>query len=147
MEEEEEEEEDKAIASRPFVPAVHFSAVVLAGIALLYPPTAPDISSLRASSRSSCSTFVAKLRTRPKRERLLGLDSCFEERLIEAAAGHPLGPPVRQGYKNAVNWFRPGSHLVRSWFRPGSELTAGRFGCKLHLGRGCFFITTEDGQG
>ena len=114
----------------------------LLGFALIYLPTAPYICSLRTSSRNTCSTFVSKIRTRPKRERPLGPDRCLEERPIEAAAGHPLGPPVRQGYKNAVNWFGAASQLVRTWFGAGSQLAAGQSGCNLHLGRGCFYITT-----
>ena len=55
--EEEQEEEDKANAEQPLMPAVHFWAVVLAGIVLQFPPTALYISSLRASSPSNWRQF------------------------------------------------------------------------------------------
>ena len=87
---------------------------------------------------------MAKIRTRPKRERPLGPDGCLEERLIEAAAGHPLGPPVRQGYKKAVNWFRAGSQLVRSWFAPGSDLVRTWFAAGSHLDLGTPSTLDED---
>ena len=106
------------------MPAVHFSAVVLAGIALLYPPTAPDISSLRAASPSSWRQF--------------------------RTGSAPLAASwVR--FELVRNWVGTGSHLDRTRFAPGSHLVRSRFapesGNGLHLEGGCLFIRTVDGGG
>ena len=94
---------------------------VLAGIALQFPPTAPYISSLGASSRSNCKTLIAPIRTRPKRERPLGSDGWLEERLLEAAARRPNRVQFLRAGRDS-DWDGLGSDLFRIRFGPGSEL-------------------------